>query len=268
MARSTVLYTASAALLTAANNWMRPYGRGNDQPSTAPGTEDSGEVVLFPVAGTLRNLRVRARTALTGPGNITYRTRKDGVDQLLEAIVSQGANPHVGSDTVNTVSVSPGESVNMRMMQDQAPTGAGANISAVVEFVTSGNVGFFHWGFGNNLPIRVNGGIPGYGPAVDYGTVPGRHVFRVPRPGYLRGFYVKNGTDFSAGASYEYFIHKNGAPTSITLTIPTNYNDNEDNDFGANSVEVAVGDYIECTCEPDAASATDRMSASVGYFYR
>lgn len=267
MAKKTILYTANVALLTAANNWMRPWGRGNNQPSVAPGGEDSGEVILFPVPGVLRNLRVRARTALTGTGNIVYTSRKDGVDQLLAVTIAQNANPHVGQDLVNEVTVAAGESVNMRMMQAIAPSGAGADITAAMEFETQGSVGFFHWGFGNNLPIQQNGGIPGYGSAFAYIGNEGRHVFRVPRPGYLRGLYVKNGTDFTSGTQYSYSLSKNGVATNVGLTIPDDIADNEANDSGAHTVQVAAGDTLELTCTPNAASGCDRMSAAIGYYF-
>lgn len=88
---------------------------------------------LVPAAGTLRNLRVRARTAPVGVGSIGYTVRVNGVASALACSVSQGAAPHAGSDTVNSVAVVGGDKVSVAILQTVLPGTNGADFVVTME---------------------------------------------------------------------------------------------------------------------------------------
>lgn len=269
MSKNVLLFTADALLLDANNNWWWPWGRGSDQPMIAPGGEDAGVAIIFPVPGIVRNMYVRARTAPTGAGNMTYRPRKNGVDEAMNVVIAQAAAPHAGSDLVNSFSIVPGDFFGMRGQGSVAPLTAGADFACSYEFETAPRTRFLHWGFGNNLPVRVNNGIFGYGSAPDRSVgVTAQYPVWIPRKGYLKNFYVRNGTNFGATSRYLYSIWVNGVNVAPSLiSIPLAYGSNIANET-TTAIPVAAGDYVECTCEVlDALSGTDRMSASMGYYY-
>lgn len=84
-----------------------------------------------PSAGTLRNLRVRARVPGSS-GTATYTIFVNNVATSLAVTVSAASNPHVGSNTTDTVSVVAGDLISL--MLDSSGTNGQDDVSIVVEF--------------------------------------------------------------------------------------------------------------------------------------
>lgn len=101
-----------------------------------PGYDDSiaeTSVAEFriPVAGTLKNLRVRHNTAGVGAATITYTVQKNGSDQSLAVAMSNTAQD--GSDLSNTVAVAAGDLVSIKVTKSASISTSPDNIVAALE---------------------------------------------------------------------------------------------------------------------------------------
>jgi hypothetical protein len=85
-----------------------------------------------PRAGTLRNLRVRHNTGAGNGNNIVYTLRVNGVASTLTVTLASTAND--GSDLVNTVGVSAGDLVDIRVTKASSVGSSPQDITASVEF--------------------------------------------------------------------------------------------------------------------------------------
>lgn len=90
--------------------------------------------LVVPVAGTLRNLRVTARTAPTGANNITYTARLNLADSALTCTVAQSAAPHAGQDLVNAISVAAHDRIGLKVQHSGLPSTNGADFMTSMEF--------------------------------------------------------------------------------------------------------------------------------------
>jgi hypothetical protein len=126
--RQVISFAASGASPSTSNRFLFPYAGA----TSAAGTTEL--FMIVPTAGNLRNLRVRALTAPTGAGTITYTVRVNGVSTALNCTVSHSTSPHEGSDTSNTVAVAAHDRISLLVVHSSTPTTNGAAFLVSLEF--------------------------------------------------------------------------------------------------------------------------------------
>lgn len=97
---------------------------------------DNTAQMIMPIAGTLRNLYVRTGTAPGGSATYSFTLMKDGSTTTLATTISSSATE--ASDSSNTVALSAGESLSLRVQSstDATTSGGGAvGIGGTLEII-------------------------------------------------------------------------------------------------------------------------------------
>lgn len=101
-------------------------------PGFDDGTAETTETAYrMPAAGTAQNLRVRARVAGTGAATLTYTLMVNGSPSSLSVAMSNTAQD--GSDLVNTVSLSAGDLISIRVTKSASLSSDPDDIVASLE---------------------------------------------------------------------------------------------------------------------------------------
>lgn len=101
-------------------------------PGFDDGTAETSETAYrVPSAGTAQNLRVRARVAGSGAATLTYTLIVNGSPSSLSVAMSNTTQD--GSDLVNTVSLSAGDLISMRITKSASLSSAPDDIVASLE---------------------------------------------------------------------------------------------------------------------------------------
>lgn len=203
--------------------------------------------VLFSPAGTLGTLRV-AVSAAPGAGNsLQFVVLQNGVASALSVTISDAETS--GSDTINTLTITPGDRISLRCIPTSSPTVSGVVWSSAFTGDVA-NQSVLAGGTAGNL--ISNGGVEfGMLALADVATAAEvDHEQLIPTPGTIRNLYVRtSATPLAVGSSYTFVVRRNGVDTTLlcVVTQATNLC----NDL-ANSFTVAAGDVISIESTPAA----------------
>jgi hypothetical protein len=211
----------SAPLLTglpAMSSSLTRYGSMLAGHGAAAGwsTTETDVQVLVPAAGTLSNLYIKTATAPGASKSYEITVMKNGSATPLQ-ITLAGLSTS-GSDAVNTVPVSAGDSLTIRSVPINSP--AGIQGSFGIAF-TPTNTGENFMGFGSSSAPSVT--VANYEQLLGIGvggwnaTESGRYM--MPGPCTLRGLYVKLITPPGVGASRTFTVRKSTGDTVLVATI-------------------------------------------------
>ena len=89
--------------------------------------------LIVPRAGTLQNLYVLQNNPKGNGNNLVYTVRVNSSDTLL--VVTLASTSSIGSNTTNTVSVSAGDVISIKVSKPLSVGQSPRNISATLEFV-------------------------------------------------------------------------------------------------------------------------------------
>jgi len=95
----------------------------------APGATEADTQILVPYAGTIRNFRVRTRSAQPGTGSLVFTVRVAGADTSITATMAAGGAAGTAADTTNTATITTGQQLSVKAVNNAA--GASAQISMV-----------------------------------------------------------------------------------------------------------------------------------------
>ena len=101
-------------------------------PGFDDGTAETTETAYrVPSAGTAQNMRVRARAAGSGAATLTYTLMVNGSPSALSVAMSNTAND--GTDLVNTVSLSAGDLISIRVTKSTSLSSSPDDIMVSLE---------------------------------------------------------------------------------------------------------------------------------------
>ena len=84
----------------------------------------------MPIAGTMTNLFIRLDAAPSGTKSYTFTVRKNGADTSLTATITGAATS--GSNVVNSVSYSSGDTISVKASPTSAPTAGAMKWTATI----------------------------------------------------------------------------------------------------------------------------------------
>lgn len=90
----------------------------------APSTTEADTQFGVPVGGTLRNFRVRTRSAQPGTGSLVFTVRVAAANTSITATVASGAAAGLVSDTSNTASISAGQNLSISVVNNASSASA------------------------------------------------------------------------------------------------------------------------------------------------
>lgn len=91
----------------------------------------TGLAMIFPYAGTIKNLRFGTASVQPGTGSLVVTVRKGGVDTAIVATCPAGGGVNIYSDTTHTVAVVANNYIDFKIVNN-APAAASAQISSII----------------------------------------------------------------------------------------------------------------------------------------
>lgn len=202
---------------------------------------------MVAASGTLKNLYIVTTNAPGEGESVTFTVRKNGDDTDLSCTVTSGNTQ--ASDTSNSVSVSPGDLV-------------------CIKVVTSGSagVGYCHWcttfdSTTDNESLLLGGGY-GNNPSLTltrYATIQGEWSWNwtinfgservIPTDGEISSLYVQleSAPDPGDTGGFTFTLMKNEVATDLTCTI---IGSNTTGNDTTHTVDVEPGDQVSIRCVP------------------
>lgn len=195
--------------------------------------------------GKIKNFRVRLDGAPGVGTKYTFTLMLNGAPTALTFDIAGAAT--TGSNIVNEVTVTGGDTVSIRCVPDSTPTARYATWTSVFEGDTAKEsliLGGSSWSLDNA--------------ATEYGQVMCAFTFWpltendhrevVPTSGTIKNLYVKLSTDpGTAPDAYRFTLRKNGVSQALTVTITAD--DTAGSDL-VNTVDVVAGDVLTLMVEP------------------
>ncbi|HYF28766.1 MAG TPA: hypothetical protein VEA36_00160 [Candidatus Paceibacterota bacterium] len=248
--------TSSATLSSTLERWIPLSANGGNARSAS----DTNRQV-FPISGTLKNLRVHIGDALSAGTSYTITVYKNGVATGLTCTVTDAAL--TCNDLVNTVSIAAGDFASVRILPTNSPVGSDElRIGVAFEGGTPGETFILGWGSGANATINSYAS-PGWATSFTTpefsrasvfptsGTIDNLHVYlRSTAPGAGRSWtwYLRKGTSINTMATTSLTCQI--ADTATTCTDPTN------------SVSVSAGDVLSFVAVPSGTPSNTTHSYS------
>ena len=191
---------------------------------------------VMPASGTLKWLYMRLKTAPGGSASYTFTVYKNGGATSLTVTISASAT--TGADTTNTVSITAGDTVSLYCTSDSSPAATQASWSVAFQgstidqtvCLTGGNVMNSTYDFPMMGPKALGNGSNEFymqAPCPLYGTFKNAYIELTAAPG--------------GSGSYTFKLRKNGANTSLTVTISGSATTGSDT---SHSVSVVPGDLL------------------------
>jgi len=200
-----------------------------------------------PVGGKARNLRVKVKKGETVDADATFTLYIDGESTGLTCTVSSGND--AASDAVNEVSVSADDLLAWHCSYSGSNRYFAISCEFEPDTSRSGAVfSFLDGGLDTSSNEYYPFGCCGEGKS-------GTTLVSSPAPsdGTIKDAYVHIPTAPGSGASWTFTLYKNGAPTSLTITISGD-SDTSGYDI-SNDVSVEAGDLLTWYVEPSSGTA-------------
>lgn len=206
------------------------------------GTDPQLMYIIASTSGRLTNLRVRLDTAIGASNSITLGVYKSTGITTLEVTIS-GAADTIGNDQ-DIVTVSAGDLICVQKVTTIGGVAGGAVAWWACDFIGDKICeSIYGSGISDDTAAGASEGDTPYGGsntwlAADYSS---RARF-IPTAGTIRNFFARIPTDPSVGDTIQFWIYKNGAAQTTTVTFAAGETGIK-SDL-VNSFTVAVGDYI------------------------
>ena len=200
---------------------------------------------LVSTDGKIKNLRVKLDGSPGVGTKYTFALMVNGAPSALTVEIADGATS--GSNMVNKIVVSPGDTVSIRCVPANTPTVRYATWSCVFE----GDIENESLILGGSLnPLSTT--VTRYGQVMCARTAytATENDFRqvVPTAGTIKNFYVKLSEDPGTDPEgYRFTLRKNGVSQALTVTITADATTGSDL---VNTVDVVAGDVLTLMVEP------------------
>lgn len=205
------------------------------------------------VAGVFNNLRVRLPAALTGSQSWTFTLIKNGVATGLTCTVTSSGL--VASNTVNSVSVAPGDLVALESSPTNTPT-TQTNIQFSLLFTSNGTSAPMFSSWNSMSTGEVAYGAPGsHNTGVQ--AIDSRNC-NMPCSGSIKSLYFVCKNAPGTGETRVLKLLKNGADTGLSATI-SGTNTSANATFTVNYTEGDILKLVQ-TCSANAAASLSACS--------
>lgn len=245
----------TSTMTTVANNGTRFIPVGYGIGTAAGGTLSS---IVFPISGSISNLRVRAPNVPTGAQSWTITLEKNGAATTLSCIITSSINP---CTSAGTISVNAGDVVDFQSAPSGAPTASG--IQAAVDFTSAAVGDTILMARGSSFSTSGTQATQPFSDSTP-GAVSSRELNLIAENGTLSRLFVASNAP-GAGTSYAYGVDINGAavgtPSAISATISGTGTAASDT---TNAASVSDGQSVQLTATPTSTPA----SANVGFGLR
>lgn len=221
-------------------------------------------------AGTFKFAYLVTSTSQPASGSLVVTLRVNNADTSV--VVTVAANSAAGSfyDLTNTATASAGQVANWKFKNNATATSA-ATIGIGVYyfakdshwsapkmvFVASGTSITYTGSSGTLYEYIINSGVA---------TTENQRQSVFPIQGTFKYAYLKTGTSQPASGSLVRTLRKNGADTSIVITVAAGSAGGVFSDL-TNSVSVAAGDLINWKIVNNATTTSSKQIANSIYFY-
>ncbi len=231
-----IIGNVRSGLSTSADRWLGLQGRT----TVATGADDSASSVIIPANGTISKLTA-ACSGITG-GSFTLTVQQNGSPTALTVEVS--ADDSVVEDSINSVSVSAGDTVSIKASPVNSPTGT-VLVAWGVKWVptTSNEAPMMLIANGVNTASAEFAGFAGRQNAVADES----DVAALLPAGTLKKFYAVLVTAPSAGKSWTDAISIDGSPSALSLSIADAATSNSDT---STTVAVTAGQEASISITP------------------
>lgn len=204
------------------------------------GTTEVYSEVIFPVAGVIKNLRVRVEAQPGSGKSWAFTIRKNAANTSLTSTISNTAQ--TANDNTNQVIVAAGDRVCIAVTPTGSPTAAAG--SWCVEFCPHVEDYMVMLGNSSNyvgtVPLANNKYLL-YTGSAQPGSSSGSWYCFPPFAGTIRNLYVRVSAAPGAGTSVTFTVNKNNTDTAVTCTISGTGQTASDT---THSVTVAAGDQL------------------------
>ncbi len=221
--------------------------------SLIPSATD-GMYTMFPIAGTLSNMRVRINgTAPAGIQAWTITVRKNGADTALTCTVGSSSSSVCNLNT--NVTFAAGDWGNILIHPANTPTVARVQVATLFQPTTANDTMISAWANGYSTSATQSQ-VP-YS-ASSLGIPSARRYPGFPDGGTIDKLYIKQAAasgGASTGKQYVYLVDKNGSTAGMTITCDTVETEDSCNDT-THSVSVTgasgstAGDDIQIQAAP------------------
>ena len=212
----------------------------------AQSAEDTSHQPI-PISGTIMSFRVWLATAPGAGKSWTVKIRKNGADSGISVVISDTAT--TGADLVNTVTVSPGDKIDVQVTPSGTPTASNIAWSCVID--AASKTSCFLGGDLTPSATTTTYWCP-QGCFSSNSADTGRRA-KITTPGVIKNLYVQlNAVAPGAGKSYTYTIMKNGVATALQVVISDTATSGSNT---TSSVTVAAGDNISMRITPSGTPA-------------
>jgi len=249
------------------NNTGTRYTNSCDWSNTVATTWSTTErIAPWSTSGTAKNFKVKLTTAPGAGTSRTFAFRKNGIDQSLSITISDTST--TGSDLVNTVSLSPGDVLQIK----HTSSGAVANTDVEIAWTFDGSV-FAESNYSQSDTVSVPVTVEAFVPAFNYNT----GTWRVGTPtafvksivaaaGSITAYRVVVSAAPGAGKSWVFTFYKNGTKqdgtggtTNTIITIA----DSAVGGTWTGTLSLSPGDLVMISCVPSG-SPTGGTSSGIG----
>ena len=214
-------------------------------------TETNESVPISP-AGTLSKLYVIVQTAPGAGKSRTFTLMLDGSTTALVVTIS-GTNT-TGSDTTNSVSVTAGQNVSLKLEPTSTPASSNAHWGVQFTGTTSNESALLGLGTGLDATSTLRIAPHGASASVGSSNALGR-TLKATAAGTIKNLYVKLTTAPGAGTSRKFEVYKGGSATALTVTISGTATTGNDT---SNSFTVVADDNLVVVETPTTSPATSR----------
>lgn len=211
---------------------------------------------VIPCDGTISDFFVALQTAPGAGTTRNFTIRINGANSSVVVVISDTATS--GSDLVNSVSVSAGDTITIGSTN---PTGSPAttnytHFGFVFEAAANTSPVFSHWAEAPSTSVTeyacFQGGQSGLTTEASVAQV-------CPAPGTIKDLYVEVNTAPGSGKSWTVTLYKNGVSTGLTATVSDTGRTANDT---SNTVTVAAGDLLSWELTPSGTPSSTRVAMS------
>lgn len=257
MSNCLVAFILQQPAATQADRFFQPFG------FTTGAVTTTEYFVQMPFAATLDSLFVSAPGGgyTTGTGTATYTVRVNGANTALACSVAFGASPYIGSNTVNTIAVSAGDTISVRVSQSAAATGTSGDVLVSIGCQSSGPKSVLEWQCSGASPSTAARFMFPYS-GVPVAAAASERFILVPRAGTLRNLRARAVTAVAGTGNITYTVRVNGVSTALTCVVSKGASPHEGSDL-VNTVVVAAHDRVSLQVVYSATGAPNPASLFV-----